>query len=331
MSSSRASRRARLTSAAVVVTGALLLSGCGDDNDGAGSTKEASASSSALGTRQITDAQGRKVKVPAAPEKVVALSEPTLDAALALGVEPVGATAGRGQSGVSTYLADRAKSAKVVATVAEADLEKLAALRPDLILLDETTGAKSEIAKLQAIAPTVVTAKLNEDWKKAFTETADALNKKAAADRVLGDFDAEVAATKKELGDNAGAVVSVVRWQDGAPSVVGKGVGHVGSTLSALGLDRPADQQGASAGHSEPVSLEKLSTIDGDWLFFGTLGDKADGEKAYAEAEKAANFGKLKAEKEGHVVVVQGSAWNSAGGPLAARIVLDDVKKALTG
>lgn len=327
MSSTRASRRAVLTSAAAVMTGALLLTACGSDDD----SSSAAADSTASATRTITDAQGRKVKVPTEPQKVVALSEPTLDAALALGVEPVGATAGRGQTGVSTYLADKASKAQVVATVAEADMEKLATLQPDLILLDETTGAKRELSKLQAIAPTVVTAKLNEDWKVAFTATADALNKKDQGAKILSDFDADVAATKEKLGANAGAAVSVIRWQDNAPSVVGKGKGHVGSTLSALGLDRPTDQQGESSGHSEPVSLEKLTTIDGDWLFFGTLADKADGEKAYAEAQKVPNFSKLEAEKQGHVVVIQGSAWNSAGGPLAAGIVLDDVTTALAG
>ncbi|MFJ8537003.1 ABC transporter substrate-binding protein [Streptomyces sp. NPDC093591] len=323
MSSARASRRTVLTSAAAVVTGAMLLTGCGnDDGSDTASGKQAS-------TRQVTDATGREVEVPSAPRKVVTLSEPTLDAALALGVEPVGATAGRGQQGVSSYLADKAKNAQVVATVAEADMEKVAALQPDLILLDETTAVKSEVTKLQAIAPTVVTAKLNQDWKKAFTATAEALNKAAQGEKILADFDTDVAATRKKLGANAGAVVSVVRWQNGAPSVVGKGVGHVGSTLSTLGLARPKDQQGASAGHSEPVSLEKLSTIDGDWLFFGALGDRAAGEKAYAEAKKVAGFGRLKAENEGHVVVIDGSAWNSAGGPLAARGVLDDLTKAL--
>lgn len=324
MSSAGASRRAVLTSAAAFVTGALLLTGCGND-DGSDATSAAKKSS----TRRITDATGREVQVPSAPRKVVTLSEPTLDAALALGVEPVGTTAGRGQQGVSSYLAAKVGKAEVVATVAEADMEKVAALQPDLILLDETTAAKREVAGLQAIAPTVVTAKLNEDWKKAFTATADALNKKTQAEKVLTDFDTDVAATKEKLGENAGAVLSVVRWQNGAPSVVGKGVGHVGSTISTLGLARPKDQQGASTGHSEPVSLEKLSTIDGDWLFFGALGDRAAGEKAYAEAKKVPNFGRLKAEKEGHVVVIEGSAWNSAGGPLAARVVLDDLTKAL--
>lgn len=327
MSSIRSSRRAALLSCTAAVTGALLLSACGSDS---GEGKDGAGKGDSGGTRRITDAKGRSVKVPDAPKKVVTLSEPTLDASLALGVEPVGATAGRGQKGVSSYLADKAGSCKVVATVAEADMEKLAALQPDLILLDETTGAKKTVDKLQEIAPTVVTAKLNEDWKKSFTDTADALNKKPDADKWLKDFDAQVAGARKKLGDNAGKSVSVIRWQDGAPSVVGKGDGVVASTLEALGMSRPADQRGASTGHSEPVSLEKLDTIDGDWLVFGTLGDKADGEKAYGEAKKATNFNKLKAEKSKHVVVVEGSAWNSAGGPLSAQVVLDDLEKALT-
>ncbi|MFE0678037.1 ABC transporter substrate-binding protein [Streptomyces sp. NPDC058867] len=322
MSSARMSRRALSTSAATLVTGALLLTGCGGDGDSGTAGQEAQ-------TRRITDATGRAVEVPASPRKVVTLSEPTLDAALALGVEPVGATAGRGQSGVSSYLADKASKAQVVATVAEADMEKLAVLQPDLILLDETTAVKGEVDKLQAIAPTVVTAKLNADWKKAFTATADALNKKAEATRWLDGFASDATAAKKKLGANAGAEVSVVRWQNGAPSVVGRGVGHVGSTLTGLGLQRPKDQTGTGTGHSEPVSLEKLSTIDADWLFFGVLGDTAAGEKAYAEARQVPNFGRLSAERDGHVVVVDGSAWNSAGGPLAARIVLADVTKAL--
>ncbi|NGO76429.1 ABC transporter substrate-binding protein [Streptomyces sp. YC504] len=326
MFSHRPRTAATLTAAALA--GALVLTGCGSDDKNGGKEQAKNGSSD---TRKITDANGKSVTVPADPMKVVTLSEPTLDAALALGIEPIGATAGRGQKGVSTYLADKAAKAEVVASIAEPDLEKLATLQPDLILLDETTGSKRFLDKLGEIAPTVVTAKLNEDWKKAFSATADALNKKSDADKLLSEFDADLAKTKGELGKNAAAVSSVIRWQNGAPSVVGKGKGHVGSTLSALGLTRPKDQQGESIGHSEPVSLEKLDTIDGDWLFFGALGDKAASEKAYAEAKKVPNFTKLKAEKAGHVVVIEGSAWNSAGGFLAARTVLADVTEALVG
>ncbi|MEU7046385.1 ABC transporter substrate-binding protein [Streptomyces varsoviensis] len=308
------------------IAGSLALTGCGSDSK-AGSQDAAGGGS---GKRTVTDANGKKVEVPAAPKKVVTLSEPTLDAALALGVQPIGATSGRGQSGVAGYLAEKAKSAKIVANVAEPDLDKLSAMRPDLILLDETVGAKRVQDKLKGIAPTVLTAKLNAPWKEAFSATADALGKKADGEKLLAGFDKQVGEVKGALGGNAGAVTSVIRWQNGAPSVVGKGKGHVGDTLAALGLSRPKSQQGESIGHSEPVSLERLDSIDGDWLFFGALGDKAAGEKGLKEADGVPNFNKLKAVTKHHVVVVDGSAWNSSGGPLAAQAVLDDIKSAMT-
>ncbi|MFK8848580.1 ABC transporter substrate-binding protein [Streptomyces sp. Ac-502] len=311
----------------VALAGALTLAGCGDGDSGGKAGADAKAAGS--GTRTVTDANGKKVDVPAAPKKVVTLSEPTLDAALALGAHPIGATSGRGQNGVAGYLAPKAKDAQIVANVAEPDLDKLAALRPDLILLDETVGAKRVQDKLSRIAPTVLTAKLNAPWRDAFTATADALGKKADGQKWLDTFDARLKTVKNELGDNAGAVTSVIRWQNGAPSVVGKGKGHVGDTLTALGLKRPQGQQGESSGHSEPVSLERLETIDGDWLFLGALGDKAAGEKGLKEATAVPNFGKLKAVEKHHVVVIDGSAWNSSGGPLAAEAVLTDVEKAL--
>ncbi|WP_019549707.1 ABC transporter substrate-binding protein [Streptomyces sulphureus] len=313
--------RTRRAAVVAALAGAVVLTGCGGEESSSSSKPAADA-----GTRTVTGADGKKAEVPEKPKKIVTLSEPTLDAALALGHQPVGATAGRGQQGVSSYLAKKAAKAKVVATVAEPDLEKLAVLKPDLILLDETTGSKRVTDKLRQIAPTVLTAKLNEDWQKSFLATADALGDKAKAQKWIEEFDADVRETKNGLEDNAEAVTSVVRWQDGAPSVVGKGKGHVGSTLASLGLKRPKDQQGESLGHSEPVSLEKLRTIDGDWLFFGTLDDRASGEKALKEAKDIRNFTRLDAVRDDHVVVVEGSAWNSAGGPLAARAVLADVK-----
>ncbi|KAA6212375.1 ABC transporter substrate-binding protein [Streptomyces albofaciens JCM 4342] len=312
---------------AAALAGALTLAGCGDG--GGGGKDGADGKAGGSGTRTVTDANGQKVRVPAAPKKVVTLSEPTLDAALALGTRPIGATSGRGQSGVAGYLAPRAESAEIVANTAEPDLDKLAALRPDLILLDETVGAKRVQDKLRRIAPTVLTAKLNAPWRDAFTATADALGRKADGEKWLTTFDSRLKRVKDGLGPNAGAVASVIRWQNGAPSVVGKGKGHVGDTLAALGLKRPEGQQGASSGHSEPVSLERLDTVDGDWLFLGALGDRAAGDKALREATAVPNFTKLKAVEKHHVVVIDGSAWNSSGGPLAAQAVLTDVEKAL--
>ncbi|TXS33716.1 ABC transporter substrate-binding protein, partial [Streptomyces sp. gb1(2016)] len=62
---------------------ALTLSACGSED------KADAADAGTAVTTRVTDATGTKVKVPATPERVVALSEMDLDASLALGVEPV--------------------------------------------------------------------------------------------------------------------------------------------------------------------------------------------------------------------------------------------------
>ncbi|RKN43818.1 ABC transporter substrate-binding protein [Streptomyces hoynatensis] len=311
----------RTTAAATTLLAATLaLCACGGDEE-----------QDTAGTRTVTGADGSEVEIPIEPERVVTLSEPTLDAALAVGVVPVGTSAGRGQDGASAYLAEAGGGdIPVVATTMEPDLEAIAELDPDLILVDETVGAKQMADQLNGIAPTVFASTQEDDWREAFTTAAGALNRADEAERVLAGLDAETEEVRGGLGANEGAVTSVIRWQDGAPSVVGQGRGHVGSILSALGLTRPESQQSEVQEHSVPISLEEIEQIDGDWLFFGTLGSREDGAAALDEAMGVSGFSGLHAVARDHVVVVDGSAWNSAGGPLAAGIVLDDVAAALT-
>ena len=111
---------------------ASVLAGCGSD---AGDAE----SDSAGPTRTVKDIEGTEVQVPENPQRVVTLSEPTLDGALALGVKPVGSVAGRGQSGVPHYLADKADGVKLLGSVSELDYEAIGAMDPDLILVDGTS------------------------------------------------------------------------------------------------------------------------------------------------------------------------------------------------
>ena len=59
--------------------------------------------------RSYTDAAHRTVVIPKNPKRVITLAEGALDSALALGVTPIGSTAGRGQLGIPGYLATAAK------------------------------------------------------------------------------------------------------------------------------------------------------------------------------------------------------------------------------
>jgi iron complex transport system substrate-binding protein len=340
----------RRTGAALgaLLTAVLLLAGCsGGGAAPGGSAVSGSAgtgSAAAAETRTVTDVEGTQMQVPVHPQRVVTLSEPTLDGALALGVEPVGTTAGRGQSGVPAYLADRAGDVPILGAVAQPNFEAIGAAEPDLILVDGTSinNNPDVIAVLRAIAPTYYAGYAGGDWRVTFRGVADALNLADAGQQVLDDYDARVSAAAASLTGYADDTFSIVRWQGTSASLILTEL-PAGQALTDLGLHRPASQDRRGRGHSEPVSLENLSDIDADYLFFGSLGgssvanpDAGDGVDvaaagtALAQAEATPGFTDLDAYREGHVILVDGSLWTSTGGPLLMSGIVDSVVAALT-
>ena len=339
------------------VAGVLLLAvvaGCSSGSSPApvvsfvtsASSADAAASPSvdAAGLRSVTGADGIAQDVPVAPARVVTLSEPTLDGALALGVTPIGTIAARGQAGVAPYLADQAGGVPLVGVVAQPNLEAIAAQDPDLILVDGTSinNNPSMIELLRAVAPTVVTGYAGGDWRDNLALTAQALGRADQEQKVLLDYELRVVDIAGRLGANSDAEISVVRAQGNGFSLILKEL-PPGLVLTDLGLRRPASQDLEGRGHSEPVSNENLDFIDGDWMFFGTLGgssvgspdsggaaDTAAADVAVAEAAATVpGFTQLKAYQNGHIVPVDGSAWTSTGGPLLINTILDDIERTL--
>ncbi|MFT4265122.1 MAG: ABC transporter substrate-binding protein [Nocardioides sp.] len=324
---------------ALTLMTAAALGACGSSTE-ATATGQASAGA----TRQVTDVEGATMTVPADPQRVVALSEPTLDGALALDAPLVGTITGRGQSTVPNYLADRAGDLPILGGVANPNYEAIAKARPDLILVDGTSinNNPDAIEILRKIAPTFYAGYAGGDWRATFTLVADALNRSDEAAKVVADYDAKVTAAKAQLGTAyAGKTFSIVRWQGGSASLILKEL-PAGMALEDLGLARPAGQDRRGRGHSEPVSLENLDQIDADYLFFGTLGgssqdnpdaggssDASSAQKALAEAEKVPGFSSLTAVRDDHVIPVDGSLWTSTGGPLLMQGLVADVVKAL--
>lgn len=127
-----------------LVLGASTLSACGDA-EGAGSaedgvSKDVPGLPDGTPVRVIEDVDHEQVIVPADPQRVVTLSEPTLDGALTLGVKPVGTVNGRGQSSVPHYIKDLAEGIPAVGSVAEFNFEAIGKLKPDLILTYASGG-----------------------------------------------------------------------------------------------------------------------------------------------------------------------------------------------
>jgi iron complex transport system substrate-binding protein len=307
---------------AYLLVAGVLLGGCQ-------STDGTSAKPGGVGARTVTDVTGTAVTVPRQPRRVITLSELDLDCALALGVRPVGLSAGRGQRGAPRYLAARVNGVPVVGAVTGPVLDRLIALNPDLILAGQVHDPQV-LSQLRQIAPTVVTYRLGDDWKLAVRRIGGALGQDSAAASVLAGYATSVRELSGRLGARAHAVVSIVRWSPQGPSLIQQGL-FGSDVVRDIGLRRPPGQLVASAGHSAPVSLENLDQIDADWIFLGTLSQDGADASALRAAEALPAFQRLRAVRQRRLVQVDGATWTSLGGPLAARSVLADVAGALVG
>lgn len=277
-----------------------------------------------LSARTVVDAAGRQVTVPDAPLRVLAMSELDLDTLLALGIEPAGATRGRGQQGMPRYLGKRAAAVPSVGNFASPVPELAIGLQPDLILAGGIPDPEL-LARLGKIAPTVVTYKPGEHWQVALRRIGTALGREAQADSLLGAYQQRANALGARL---QAASVSVVRWNPQGPAYMLRD-SFASLVLADLKLRRPASQQQPGAAHSPPLSMEALSLIDADWLFIGTLDQGGAAGSALQAAAASPAFKRLGAVQKGRMRAVDGSLWTGPGGPLAANAILAEVEQAM--
>lgn len=290
-------------------------------------TAATAATAGAAETRTVTDASGTVVRVPAQPQRVVALSELDLDAALALGLRPIATLKGRGQGAAPRYLGERAEDIEIVGNFMQPSLGRLIELQPDLILAGGLPDNRL-VQRLRAIAPTVVTYAIGDPWKTAFRSVAGALNRMPQYEAFMADYRARIERLRAVIGKPAETTVSIVRWNPRGPSFMLRDA-FSSRVIGDLGLKRPPAQREPGVAHSRALSLEALHLLDGDWLFVGTLRGDGGASEAMGRVRRLPAFDALHAAQQGHVVVVDGSLWTSTAGPLAAMAILDDVAQAM--
>lgn len=295
-------------------------------------TEAAESTEAAAVTCEAGERAFAGVCIPENPQRVVTITDSDLDAVLALGVEPIGITNGRGQSTPPRYLtASLPESAAVIGDFFTPNLEAVLELDPDIILAAGLTDPAT-LEQLNAIAPTVDTYVNGYDWQTHFTTVADALNKSAEAEAFLTGYTDRIAELQTTLADNMDDQFIVARWSADGPQVMAP-ITFVSTVLFDLGLSSPEEipQLEGDHAHSAPLSLETLGVIDTDWAFLGTLQSEGDAVDAFEAVKENPLFQALDVVKNNHVVFVDGSLWTSSGGPLAVMLVLDNVEAAFTG
>jgi iron complex transport system substrate-binding protein len=308
----------------------FLLAACG------GNEEKSSAETKTTEEKSYTveHAMG-STTIKGTPKKVVILTNEGTEALLALGVKPVGAV----QSWLGDPWYDHIKKemdgVEVVGVESEVNVEKIASLKPDLIIGNKLRH-EQVYDQLSAIAPTVFSETLRGDWQDNFKLYAKALNLEEKGNQVLSDFDQHVADLKGKLGDKVNQQVSVVRFMAGKSRIYYTD-SFSGVIFNKLGFKRAAQQEALFTPDNKlgllavEVGKEVIPKMDGDLLFYFTYAPQGD-QAALDTAKEWTNdplWKNLNAVKSGHVYEVSDATWNTAGGVMAANIMLDDLEKIL--
>ncbi|OXM82550.1 iron siderophore-binding protein [Paenibacillus rigui] len=265
-----------------------------------------------------------ETKITGNPSKVVILTNEGTEALLALGVKPVGAVKSWTGSPFYEHLKKDLDGVQVVGDENQPNLEAIAALKPDLIIGNKLRQEKV-YAQLSAIAPTVFSEKINADWQKNFKLYAEALNKKAEGDQLLGKLDQRIADFKAKAGDSLNRQISLVRFIPGKTRIYYKDT-FAGFMLQKIGFQRPKVQDQDK--FADEVNKERIPDMEGDMLFYYTYdNDKKEASQVEQEWTKDPLWNNLNVVKKGQVYKVNDDIWNSSGSIISANLMLDDLEK----
>ncbi|MGP1357350.1 ABC transporter substrate-binding protein [Roseicyclus sp.] len=277
----------------------------------------------ALQAREVEHALG-VTEVPDAPQRVVVLTNEGTEALLALGVTPVGAANSWNGDPWWDHIAEAMGDAVPVGTESAVNLELVAALEPDLII-GNAQRHEEIYPQLSAIAPTVMSQELRGDWKINFRLYAEALGREAQGAAAIADYDAAVAGLRERLGPALEEEVSVIRFLPGQIRIYQLD-SFSGVLLQDLGFRRPEIQDVEA--FAIFTGKEAIPDMDGDRIFHFTW-DTGDGEGDALANEVLADplWQSLSAVQAGNVHAVSDAIWNTAGGILAAGLMLEDIAR----
>ncbi|MDE4085372.1 iron-siderophore ABC transporter substrate-binding protein [Planococcus maritimus] len=300
----------------------LMMAGCGKSESS--STSNAAAGASNEEGQTITHAMGT-TEIQGTPQRVVTLYQGANDAAVALGVKPVGIVESWAEQPVYDYLKDDLDGVPIVGQETQPNLEEIAKLKPDLIIASKVRH-EEVYEQLSAIAPTVA-----HETVFAFKETVDlmgqALNKEDEAQELVEDWDARVIDFKEklqsEMGDEAPKHVSVLNFRADHSRIYY--TGFAGSILTELGFEGPKNMEDDSLEIIKLTDKESITEMNADAFYI--FMDKNDPAvvKSYEEWTSHPLWENLDAVKSNRVYEVDEIVWNLAGGILSANLMLDDM------
>ncbi|WP_251550505.1 iron-siderophore ABC transporter substrate-binding protein [Neobacillus muris] len=258
----------KLLSFIMVMIVAIGLVGCGSD------TSEEPKNKTDKETKDFTsstiETKFGKIEIKEQPKRIVALGWGDAETALALGVEPVGASdwLAFGGEGVGPWLKGAYKTAPTILGTLELDYEKIASLEPDLILDVRSSGDQERYDRLSEIAPTIGVPEGGDNYLTTYQQQvqmiAKALGKEAEGEQLLKDVDTAFEKAKEEYPQFAGKTISVGAYTSEGWGAYVSGDSRV-DFMTKLGFTNKKEiESQANGSYYIKVADEQLELLDAD-------------------------------------------------------------------
>lgn len=301
----------------LLLTFALVLVGCG------GETKEENEPVADEATTYTVEHAMDTTTIEGTPKRVVILTNEGTEALLAMGVTPVGAVQSWTGDPWYAHISSQMEGVPVVGTESAVNVEAIAALQPDLIIGNKQRQ-EDIYNQLSAIAPTVFAESLRGNWQENFKLYSVALNKEAEGKKVMDDYNERIASLSEKAQDQLSTEVSIIRFLSDHVRIYLKDT-FAGVVLEQIGFARPEAQDVDE--FMIKAGKEQIPQMDGDIIFYFTY-EPGDGAATKNEEEWLNDplFQNLEAVKAGNIHKVDDAIWNTAGGVIAANLLLDDLE-----
>lgn len=271
-----------------------------------------------------------------AATRVVALEWSYAEDLLALGVQPVGVADMAGYHKWVKVDLEFADSVEDVGRRQEPNLEKIAALQPDLIIVPRFRAA-AIYDDLSAIAPVLAFNNYPSDGSSQFQRMittfmtiATAVGKEEQASDVLARVENTFAEVSEHLADQdkagAGFIITQAFTSSDVPTMrFFTDNAMAVSILEQLGLENAWDDAAGAYGFST-VGVESLGEIDADTLFFYIV---QDDDNIFTGDEVSPLWDSLEFVQNGNAHPLGGDIW-LFGGPLSAEILAQVIHDSLS-
>lgn len=324
-------RFAGILSAAVLGVG--LLTGCGSDSaDGAGAQDGTTATAAGAFPVTVEHAFG-STKITKAPRKVVSVGYTDDQTILAFGIKPVGMVdqypnpAGKTPD-INTqwpWVKDQWGDTRPEVIMKNGDsgpnYEKIAELRPDLIVAVYSEIDQAAYGKLSRIAPTVARTKAEKEpfsapWQDNALHIAKALGKAEEGEKMVRGIQGRLDAAKKAHPEFAGQTAVALSWyKDSVAPFTSTDVRGRLVTGIGFGYQTEIDEIAGDSFYTT-LSPERMDLVDVDHIF--VINDKADTDAL----KKFKLFANLDAVKKGNVSYLLDSEGPAVGAAISQGTLL---------